>query len=187
MRPVALFSILLGAMLLTRLPMLAGFLHVQDASWAIFFLGGFYLRTQSRWALPGLLAGAVAIDLAAIGWMGVDNYCLTAAYWFVIPAYSSLWLGGAWLRPRATPDARGAGLAIAALAICASACFLLTNAGFYWLGNRVTATSWEGWVANFGQWYWPFVRTTLIYATAVLLFHSVIKRIRGFAKTKSPG
>lgn len=167
----AALAILLAAMLATRLPIFAGFLHVQDASWAVFFLAGFYLRELWRWAFPTFIGMAVAIDLVAIGWMGVPNYCLTVAYWFVVPGYGSLWLGGAWLAARATPDLLGAGCGLAALLLSASLCFFITNASFYWIGERVTAPTWEAWVANFTHWYWPFVRTTVAYAGVALLVH----------------
>lgn len=165
---------LLAAML-TRLPLFAGFLHVSDASWAVFFLAGFYLRDRWRWAFALFMAIAVSIDLAAIEWMGVPNYCLTVAYWFVVPGYASLWVGGAWLSRRFAGDLRGAGRALCAVIVAASVCFLVTNASFYWLGGRVDPT-WDGWLANFMRWYWPFVRTTLVYASAVLLVHGVLAR-----------
>lgn len=167
----AALAILLAVMLATRLPIFAGFLHLQDASWAVFFLAGFYLRELWRWVFPTFIAMAVAIDLVAIGSMGVPNYCLTVAYWFVVPGYGSLWLGGAWLASRATPGLLGAGRALAALLVSASLCFFITNASFYWIGERVTAPTWDGWVANFTRWYWPFVRTTVAFAGAALLVH----------------
>lgn len=170
---------LLAAMIATRLPMLAGFLHLQDLSWAVFFLAGFYLRAQWRWAIPTFIVAAVAIDLVAIGLMGVPNYCLTLAYGFVVPGYGSLWLGGAWLSTRFTADVIGAGKAVAALVVSASLCFLITNASFYWIGERVTEPTWDGWVTNFTRWYWPFLRTTVVYAGAVLLGHLALRAQAG--------
>ncbi len=32
------------------------FASIPDASWAVFFAAGFYLRTQWRWAFPALMA-----------------------------------------------------------------------------------------------------------------------------------
>jgi hypothetical protein len=161
--------ILIAIMIVTRLPVLAGFLHVADASWAVFFLAGYWLPERWRWMFPALIATAVAIDLIAIEWMGVPNYCLTRAYWFIVPGYASLWLGGALLRRHASGDLRGVGVALLALLTSASLCFLVTNASFFWLGERVAAPTWDGWIENFMRWYWPFVRTTLIHAGPVVL------------------
>jgi hypothetical protein len=175
-RDSAAFAALLAVMLVTRLPMSAGFLHFQDLSWAVFFLAGFYLRERWRWAFPVLIGTAVAIDLVAIRWMGVDNYCLTAAYWFVVPGYGSLWIGGAWLRRHESTDLRGIAVGAVVLIAAASLCFLITNASFYWIGERVTGPTWAGWVENFTRWYWPFVRVPLVFAGSVLLLRLLMRR-----------
>ena len=95
---VPALAALILLMLATRLPMLGPAFHLDDASWAVFFLAGFYLREQWRWAFPLFMAIAVAIDLVAIQYLGVSNYCVTVAYWFIVPSYAALWFGGSWLR-----------------------------------------------------------------------------------------
>jgi hypothetical protein len=170
------FAALLAVMLVTRLPMVAGFVHVQDLSWAVFFLAGFCLGERWRWAFPVLVGSAVAIDLVAIQWMGVGNYCLTTAYGFVVPGYASLWVGGAWLRRHESTDLRGVALGAVVLIVAASLCFLITNASFYWIGERITGPTWAGWVENFTRWYWPFVRVPLVFAGLVLLVRLLARR-----------
>ncbi len=51
-------------------------------------------------------------------------------------------------------------------------------------GGRVAEPTWDGWIANFTRWYWPFVRTTLVYAGAVLLAHLALRAqaVRRLAK-----
>src|SRR5450432_33899 len=105
-----ILAVLAALMVATRLPMAGAALHLQDASWAVFFIAGFYLKDLWRWALPLLMAIAVAVDAMAIQYLWVSNYCVTVAYGFLVPAYASLWLGGAWFRRRLSLDARGAGL-----------------------------------------------------------------------------
>lgn len=157
---------------------LASNLHLQDASWAIFFIAGFYLSDRWRWAFPALMATAVAIDWAAIRYYGVSNYCVTVAYGFLVPAYAALWLGGSWVRRHASLDGAGL-LALGASAlIAASACFLLSDGSFYWLGSRVAAPTLAGWTANLAAWYWPFVRTCLAYVAMAALIHVLVARIR---------
>lgn len=87
---ILIFAGLAFFMAATRFPGLASNLHLQDASWALFFLAGFYLRDHWRWGFPALMALAVVIDLVAIEYFDVSNYCLTVAYWFLVPAYGSL-------------------------------------------------------------------------------------------------
>jgi len=175
-RSFLIFLALALVMIATRLPGLAGNLHLHDASWAIFFIAGFYLADSWRWAFPSLMACAVGIDFLAIQYYGISNYCVTIAYWFLVPAYGALWLGGRWLSRHESIDARGlVRLALSALA-AVSVCFLISNGSFYWLGGRVAAPAWQGWVANLATWYWPFVSTSLAYLAIAALAHCLLAR-----------
>ena len=67
----------------------------------MFFIAGFHLRGWGRWAFPLLMALAVAVDWWVIRGQGIDfwsHYCVSPGYWFLLPAYGAMWLGGAWLR-----------------------------------------------------------------------------------------
>ena len=174
---------LIVLMIATRFPGLASNAHLQDASWAIFFIGGFYLGNRARWAFPALMATAVAIDWVAIRYYGVSNYCVTVAYAFVVPAYAALWLGGSWLRRHASIDAAGLLALSASALISASTCFLLTNGSFYWLGNRGPAPTFGGWMVSIAAWYWPFVRICLAYTTTVAFIHVLVIRLRPLPAT----
>ena len=59
----------------TRVPYLPGTAALFGASWAVFFLAGFYLR--SVLAVPALLALAVVLDGIALGWSGVRSWMHT--------------------------------------------------------------------------------------------------------------
>ena len=77
-----------------------------DASWAVFFIAGFHLRGWGRWVFPGLMALAVGVDWWVITGQGIDfwnHYCVSAAYWFLVPAYAAMWAGGGWPGPRVRP------------------------------------------------------------------------------------
>src|ERR1043166_1758123 len=71
---------------------------LPDASWAIFFMAGFYLRTP--WMLALLLGEAALVDCIAIGWAGVSDFCVSPAYIALLPAYSALWSAGRWYAGR---------------------------------------------------------------------------------------
>jgi len=157
---------------------LAGNLHLQDASWAIFFVGGFYLSDRWRWGFPALMITAVAIDWVAIRYYGVSNYCVTVAYGFLVPAYAALWLGGSWVRRHASLDAPGLLALGAGALLAASVCFFLSNGSFYWLGNRGPAPTFAGWMVSVAAWYWPFVRVCLAYIATAAVIHAAIAKIR---------
>jgi hypothetical protein len=156
--------LLAGAMLATRLH---HFDHLPDASWAIFFLSGFYLYGARAFAV--LMAEAVIIDYVATEHLGMSTYCLSIAYPFVLPAYATLWLGGRWAaRHRYDELPRRVGWLIVCLLLSVSVCFLLTNASFYWLSGRAAHPTVAGWMAGFQRWYPYFLAVSCIYVTMVV-------------------
>lgn len=108
--------------------------HLPDASLAVFFLAGFYLR--ARWVPLGLFALATVIDLTAIGWSGVSGYCLSPAYGMLVPAYGSLWALGRWYQTRHRPDLATLPLLGAVLLIGGVAAEAFASGGFYLLSGR---------------------------------------------------
>ena len=168
---LALLAIVMAA---TRFSPVAGITHLQDASWAVFFVAGFYLANQWCWVFPALMAEAVLIDYVAIRYLGVSNYCVTVAYWFLVPSYAALWLSGSWLRRHHSIDMRGFTLLAASLGGAVSLCFFISNASFYWIGARVAERTWDGWLANFSAWYWPFLRVPLVYVGVAALIHVIV-------------
>ena len=82
----------------TRSHHFAATLHLPDASWAVFFLAGFYLRPL--WMFPALIALAGVSDYVAIAGFGVNDFCASPAYGFLLPAYGALWLAGRWYAGR---------------------------------------------------------------------------------------
>jgi hypothetical protein len=179
--------VLAVGMAATRFSPLAGVAHLQDASWAVFFIAGFYLASQWRWALPALLAEAVLIDYIAIRYLGVSNYCVTAAYWFLVPSYAALWMGGSWLRGHNSVDLRGLASLAASVGGSLSACFFISNASFYWIGGRVADRTWDGWLTNFSVWYWPFLRVPLVYIGIAVLIHAMVVHRHEFRHQESAG
>jgi len=84
-------GILLLAMLITRAHVTD---HLLDASWAVFFLAGFYLRNVLAFGV--FMAVAVAIDYVAITKFGVSDFCVSQAYVALVPAYGALFVAGRW-------------------------------------------------------------------------------------------
>ena len=173
--------LLMLLMALTRFHSLGAMLHLQDdASWAVFFVAGFYLARQWRWAFPLLMAEAVIIDLISVRHLGVSNYCVTLAYWFLVPSYGALWLGGSWLSRHAAISLRGAVLMTLSLVAAASVCFLISNGSFYWLGGRAAERSVAGWISNLSIWYGPFMRAPLMYVAIAAVLHVTAVQVFGF-------
>jgi hypothetical protein len=174
-----IFAVLSLLLAMTRFGHIGSHITLPDASWAVFFLAGFYLPRQRAWVFPALLLLAVLVDLIAIRYFGVSNYCVTVAYWFIIPAYALLWLGGSWLQSHFSFDLRGAGLLAASLFVAVSACYLITNGSFYWLGGRVADPDLAGWMGNFLKWYLRFLEVPFGYVAAAAAVHVLALQLRG--------
>lgn len=179
-RPVIVTALLVIVMAATRIN---HFAIVPDASWAIFFVGGFYLNRWRRVLFPLLIIEAVLIDYLVISGQGLNfwnHYCVSAAYWFLLPAFFSLWFGGARLaRVQSGLNLRSAGLLALGVVIATSACFLISNGSFYWLSANVPARSFGGWMSNMGDWYFAYLVTTCMYVGVAALAHALTLSARG--------
>ncbi|QAU24077.1 hypothetical protein EO087_08805 [Dyella sp. M7H15-1] len=170
------FAALALVMAATRVHLSLFHHDIWDASWGLFFLAGFWLHGSARWIFPLLIAEAVLIDDIVITHMGIrfwDHYCVSLGYWFLIPAYGALWMGGSWLAKRQRGLTLSTlGMAIAVLLVSEAACYVISNGSFYWLSHHVpTPKSFAAWFANLGDWYLPFLQTTAVYAGLGAVLH----------------
>lgn len=170
----------IGIFLLLALVMAATRLHhfgaLPDASWAVFFLAGFWLRGSFRWAFPLLIATAVLVDFFVITNAGLNfwsHYCVSPAYWFLPVYFGALWMGGSWLaRHQSGLSLPTLGLTAVALLVSETICFLISNGSFYWLSASVPLPRNLGsWFANLGDWYLPFLATTALYVAIGAALH----------------
>jgi hypothetical protein len=168
---------LLALMAATRSHHFASITHLPDASWAVFFLAGFYLN---RWiAFAGLLVLAAAIDYVAIQWFGVSDFCISAAYPALILAYGALWLAGRWYagRHRLQWNTLSA-LTIAVLA-GSVACEVLSGGSFYFLSGRTADLSLAGYGAQFLQFYPADLTGMSFYLAVAALVNVAIVFVSG--------
>lgn len=172
---VCVASVLAALMLATRVSHMGDALHLPDASMAVFFLGGLYLRRHLAFVAYLLLA--VLIDWAVITFAGVSNFCVTVAYAFLLPAYAALWYGGRFYAGRL--DGSGLSLlgALGVALLSASVCFAISNGSFYWLGGRYPHPDLTGYLAGAWRWGPLFVRVTLGYVVAGLLLHVAVRAL----------
>lgn len=176
---VSIFIALALAMAVTRIH---HFDVLPDASWAIFFLAGFWLRGSARWAFPLLMAEAVLVDFVVITQQGMNfwsQYCVSPAYWFLIAAYGALWLGGSWLaRHQLGLRMPTLGLAVLALLVSEGVCYLISNGSFYWISANVPAPrNFGAWFVNLGDWYLPFLEVTALYVGLGAVLHVLVTQL----------
>lgn len=173
---LGIFAALALVMAATRVHLSLFHHDIWDASWGVFFLAGFWLRGTGRWAFPLLMAEAVLVDYLVINRMGIsfwDHYCVSLGYWFLIPSYGALWIGGSWLAKHQRGLAFSTlGMAVAALLMSEAACYTISNGSFYWLSAHVPSPkSFGAWFENFGDWYMPFLTTTAVYVGLGAVLH----------------
>lgn len=170
-------------MLATRYFHIGSAWHLPDASWAVFFLGGFYLR---RALFAVLVVEAVAIDFAFFA-LGGSTYCLSAGYWFLLPTYAALWFAGRMLANTGLAkipqyNARFFALAVAYWWVAASTAYVISNASFYWLSGKAVDPSLSHYIEHAQIWYSAFVSRPMIYLLAAALVHfSVVQMQRSRA------
>ncbi|OIQ86830.1 hypothetical protein GALL_312980 [mine drainage metagenome] len=117
-------------------------LHLPPATWAVFFLAGFYVRRA--WVFAALLAEVVAIDYFAISVGGVSNHCISPAYGFMLPAYGSLWLMGRWLASRYSFSLSALPALAASLVAGSLLAEIFSSGGFYFFSGRFADASLAG-------------------------------------------
>jgi hypothetical protein len=169
LRPaLAVFALLAVLMASTRMH---HFGALPDASWAVFFAAGVYLRAQVRWAFPALMALAVAVDWAVISASGLSfwsHYCVSPGYWFLLPAHAALWAAGQWASARGLAPSWGLlGRVALALGVGVVLCHAFAQGGFYWLSASVAEPTVAGWVKNYFDWLLPYARVAAMYVGVI--------------------
>ena len=161
---------LAGLMALTRYNHFGSEVALPDASLAVFFLAGVVFPRMGQMALlvlVGLLLEAGAIDYYATQIQGVSDWCITPAYWFLIPTYAVLWLGGSWFARRMQMSWRSLAEFGAVAWLCMSVAFVMSNASFYLWSDRLGNMSVGDYVESVGQYYLPYLTSGALYLLIV--------------------
>jgi len=174
---ISLIGLLAVVMAATRFNHFGTAFSLPDASYAVFFLGGLYLAKTARLSLVAfvvLVIEAGLIDYDATVFQGISDWCVSPAYWFLIPTYASLWLAGSWFALGNSPAGNNtmgwiSGLGVTVFA-ASSFAFLFSNATFFFFSGRFTDMSLIEYVSRIAQYYVPYVSVALLYiATAVAI------------------
>jgi len=165
---------LILAMVATRFKHFGSAVSLPDASLAVFFLGGLYLARYSRLSLTAftvLLLTAGLVDYYATAVHGISDWCMTPAYWFLIPTYGSLWLAGHWFALRHSMEGKGlAGLALVAWAATSFA-FVFSNASFFLFSEYFHNMTVSEYAARVSQYYGSYVSVALLYIACAVAAH----------------
>jgi hypothetical protein len=188
---IILIGLLASAMAATRFNHFGTSFSLPDASYAVFFLGGLYLAKTTRLSLIAfmvLVIEAGLIDWDATAVEGISDWCISPAYWFLIPTYASLWLAGGWFALRCSPaDSNKTGWisGLGATVFAASSfAFLFSNATFFLFSGRYAEMSWIEYTTRIAQYFVPYVSVALLYiaiAVAIQMAIDIIGRQKALA------
>lgn len=172
---------LLAIMLLTRSGVIT---HDLDASWAIFFLVGFYLRNYL--GLPILILSAIALDFAMIAARGGhQDYYLTPSYLFIIPAYSALWFAGRYVAKRYSESLKGLFTFVVAAVVSIAVCDLISSGGFYWISTDHMELTMADFASRMIDFFPSVLKTTMLYLSIAAVTHMAFMQARKFGSTQS--
>lgn len=172
--------VLVLLMALTRSHHWATLHALPDASWSVFFLAGVYLRPF--WIAPALMLGAVLVDYLAITWGGVSGFCVSPAYWLLVPAYGALFLAGriyarhhrlSW---SALPWLMGSALAGAMLAE------LFSSGGFYFFSGQFAEPGLGEFIPRLVKFFPHMLSTMATYLGLAAVIHVAVTSFRSDAQ-----
>ncbi len=162
-----------GILLLILIVTRAHFInHIQDASWAIFFMLGFYVRNVLGFPIFWLVA--FAVDLIVIESKGGQSYCFTISYPFLIPAYASLWFAGRWFSGYYSENLRGLLYFVGAALVGITVCYVISGGGFYWFSGRFTDTNFSEFLERIVRFLPLFMKTTVMYLIIAAVVHLIV-------------
>ncbi len=173
--PMGGLVLLAGVMLATRFHHFGSVTHLPDASLAVFFLTGFYLRRAVYLVPLMLLAGG--IDYLATQHMGVSDYCISPAYGFLIPTYAAMWFGGRWYAARHSLSMASLAPLTVALLVSGSAAFLVSNGSFYLFSGRYPDMNWGEYAQRVSMYYLPYMSGAIFYVVLAALAHIGVTRM----------
>jgi len=167
---------LLIVLLATRWGHFGTALSLPDASLAVFLLGGLWL---GHWAFfAGLMVAAFGVDLALARSATEAGWCLTPAYWGLVPTYGVLWLAGRWLA--VGERAREAGLYTLVSAAAVSVAFVLSNVSFWAYSGHFADMGALEYAFAVARYYPPYLGGAALYLALGWVVHQMLaaRRVR---------
>lgn len=183
-RQVLIGFALAALMAATRMHHFGSALHLPDASLAVFMLAGFFITSPLFFA--GLLLEAGALDYVAITHLSVSDFCVTPAYWFLIPTYAALWFAGRYYARIHQQSWRSLGIFSGIAFAAVSVAFFISNGAFYLFSGRYPDMSVAEYGARVAQYYPQYMTGGLLYLACAAAVY-VALTARGQLATKATG
>lgn len=167
-------TVLIILLVLTRVEYIP---FLQDATWTVFFLLGFYLRNTFVFAIFILVVFIIDFtQIAARG--GHQDFFLAPSYLFIIPAYFSLWFAGKTFAKNYSEDLKG----LIVFLLCAISgiilCQLISSGGYYWMSLNVIDLSVKEFIYRTLEFLPLALKINLQYLVLSFILHLGIKKLK---------
>ncbi len=157
-RRFLLLFVLALAMAATRVSHFGTSELLPDASLAVFLLGGMLLGGWQYFAI--LFAAAFGADVLSAQTAEEAGWCLTPAYWGLLPTYAVLWLAGRKLGKYDNPSfVRDAGVSVAAISLA----FVISNATWFAFSNTLGGMSAADYALAVAKYFPPYLGSAMLY------------------------
>ncbi len=176
-RPVLITLGLIALMASTRMHHFGSPLHLPDASLAVFLLAGLFIANPALFAV--LLIEAGLIDYLAITQFNVNDYCVTPAYWFLIPTYAVLWFAGRYYARIHQHSLRSLGVFAGLSFAATSVAFLISNGAFYLFSGRFPNMSVAEYASRVAQYYVQYLSGAALYLILAALLYVLFAQRAG--------
>jgi hypothetical protein len=167
-KKIATSAALIALMAATRMHHFGSSLHLPDASLAVFLLAGFLIASPVFFA--ALLIEAGLLDYVAIAHMGVSDYCVSPAYWFLIPTYAVLWYAGRYC---VQGHRESLGLFSVASFAAVSVAFFISNFSFYLFSGNYGDMGIGAYALRVAPYYLPYVASAAVYLAPAVVLHAL--------------
>ncbi|GHA80618.1 hypothetical protein [Cognatilysobacter bugurensis] len=149
---------------------------LPSASWAVFFLAGALL--PSRWGFAAFFALATVLDISGLAAGTVADWCMSPAYWVMLPAYAALWFGGRRYA-RMHRDAWNTVPRLALVLVATAAVtYAISKGGFYFLSGQYPDGTLAGFLARVPQYFPASLGTLAGYAAVGLGLDALVRTMR---------
>lgn len=162
---------LLTLLLATRGYHFASAFSLPSASWAVFFLAGFYLRTV--WFFYLLFFVCVGIDLYGNITSNSPLLCLTPAYSLLLPAYGVLWMAGRYANQQ-RQKGRYVWPLISSVLLSAMLSEIISSGGYYLFSGHFAEPTFQEFAARLTKFFPQQFANLVFWLAITALVHGLL-------------
>ena len=185
-KQLGIFAALVLLMAVTRGSHFGSAINLPDATLAIFLVAGFMLPRFTLAALAAfifLLLEAGGLDYYAIAFNDVSDYCVSSAYWFLIPTYASMWFAGHWFAARQQNNWHSLALYGGVSLLSTSIAFLISNGAFYTLSGKFSDMSIAEYASRVAKYYPSYASGALMYLALAAVIYVLAQQLNKAASS----